>query len=89
MHAETMPRSDLISAKPIAKVLATLSAVLFWCLPIAPLLSIAAVKATEQTTGWPRLLAKTGACLTIFWVALMAGAFAWILHIIIWNPSAV
>lgn len=69
------------------RLLALLSASLFWCVPLSPFLSMAAVKATNKTTGWPRFVARTAAFLTIGWVTFLACGVAWILYVIVWNPA--
>lgn len=79
MHATPVPVS--------AKFLAGLSTCLFWCIPFSPLLSIAAIRATNNTVGWPRQLAKTSAILTVAWVVYLTIAIAWMLYVIIWNPA--
>lgn len=70
-----------------AKILAGLSACLFWFVPFSPLLSIAAIKATNNTVGWPRQVARTSAILTIAWVAYLTIGIAWMFYVIIWNPA--
>ena len=82
MPAETI----LLPVKPAAKLLAVLSAVLFWCVPYSPWLSIAAIKATADTPGWPRHVARTAAFLTIAWVTLLTAGVAWMFYVIIWAP---
>ena len=69
------------------RILAALSVGLFWLVPFSPFLSIAAVKATEKTIGWPRQGARAGATLTIVWVGVMAAAILWIGYIVILSPS--
>jgi hypothetical protein len=83
MNAETIETSGHLPTK----LLAVVSAGLFWCVPFSLFLSIAAVKATEKTSGWPRRLAQTGAILTVGWVALLTLGVAWILYIVVWNPA--
>ena len=69
-----------------AKILAVLSVVFFWMVPFSPIISIAAVKATNHTFGWPRDVARTGAILTIALVAYFTLAILWMTYIIVWNP---
>lgn len=83
MNAET----HTTPARLPARFLALLSLCLFWCVPYSPFLSIAAIKATSNTVGWPRHVARTSAILTVAWVACLTFAIAWILYIIIWNPA--
>lgn len=83
-----MNDETLLPQPPLsAKMLAALSAGLFWLVPFSPFLAIAAVKATGKTAGWPRRVAQTAAVMTTVWVSLMACAVAWIIYVIIWNPS--
>lgn len=83
MQAETI----LTPAKFSSMLLAVLSAVLFWCVPFSPLLSIAAVKATDNSTGWPRCVAKSAAMLTVAWVTLLMVGLAWMIYVVVWNPA--
>ncbi len=69
------------------KIKAVLSVALFWCTPVSAIVSIMAVRATSGTSGWPREVARTGAFLTIGWVAYLTVAIAWMLYVIVWNPA--
>jgi hypothetical protein len=65
------------------KLLAILSVTFFWVMPYSPLISIAALLATNQSSGWPRMFAVAGAILSaaltiaaaavIFWNAMRVG----------------
>lgn len=70
-----------------AKILAVLSIGLFWLVPFSPFISMAAVKATNRTPGWPRHVARTGAILTMALVAYFTLAVLWMTCVIIWNPT--
>lgn len=83
MQAET----TLMPAKFFTRLLVVASAMLFWCVPFSPLISIAAVRATDNTMGWPRHVARSGAMLTVAWVTLLVVAIAWMLYVVVWNPA--
>jgi hypothetical protein len=55
-----------------AKALAVASVGSFWLLPFSPLVAIAAISMTAETTGWPRRLARAGAVLCIAYSAALA-----------------
>lgn len=85
---QTMNTEIHVNPAPLStKFLASLSACLFWCVPFSPLLLIAAIKATNNTAGWPRQVARTAAILTIAWVAYLTVAVAWAIYVIVWNPA--
>jgi len=65
----------------IAKLLAILSVACFWFVPCSPILAIAAVSTTKESSGWPRKLAVTGAVLCTFWTLLAAGLILWLLFL--------
>jgi hypothetical protein len=56
----------------IAKLLAILSVAFFWFVPCSPILAIAAVSTTKESSGWPRKLAVTGAVLCTLCTLLAA-----------------
>ncbi len=79
LHAASMP----------AKLASILSALLFWCLPFAPFLSIIALRTTRNTAGWPRILANSAAVLTIAWTIFLTILLSQMIFILIWNSSSV
>ena len=79
--------SIALPSRATGKLLAVLSLGLFRFVPFSPLLSLAAIKATEKSIGWPRRIARTGAFLSIAWLFLLVGAILWIANIIIWQPE--
>ena len=60
----------------LQKVLAILSVVCFWILPISPFLAMIAVSGTERSSGWPRRFAVSGAILCTVYTLLLG---CWIL----------
>lgn len=69
-----------------AKSLAILSVTFFWLLPLSPILSIAAVSTTDQSTGWSRKFAVGGAILCTSWTLVCAAGLCWIVYILHVNP---
>lgn len=63
----------------IAKLLAVLSVACFWLVPCSPILAIAAVSTTKESSGWPRKLAVTGAVLCTSWTLLAVCLILWFL----------
>lgn len=68
MNAEV----DVERPGPAAKALAVASVGGFWLLPFSPLVAIAAISMTSETTGWPRRLARTGGVLCIAYTTALA-----------------
>jgi|GEM_PF-3231057 hypothetical protein len=66
------------------KVLAILSVVCFWLLPVSPFLAMTAVSGTERTTGWPRNFAVSGAILCTVYTLLLG---SWILFVYLRLPT--
>jgi hypothetical protein len=56
----------------MAKLLAVLSVVCFWLLPLSPMVAIGAVSMTEGASDWSRKFAVTGAVLCIVYTIVMA-----------------
>lgn len=56
----------------IVKLLAILNVACFWGIPFSPILAIAAVSTTKETSGWPRKLAVAGAVLCTLYTLLLA-----------------
>jgi len=67
------------------KVLAILSVVCFWLLPVSPFLAMAAVSGTERSSGWPRKLAVGGAILCAVYTLLLG---SWILFVYLRLPTS-
>lgn len=62
----------------LGSLLAVSSVVLFWVMPVSPLISIAALSATKSSPQTPRRrLAVAGAMLSMTAVTLAAVAFSW------------
>jgi hypothetical protein len=57
------------------KVLAVISVLCFWLLPVSPILSMAAVSATGNSGGWARGLARAGAWLCVTYTTALAIIF--------------
>jgi hypothetical protein len=73
--------STAIPASLVAKVLAVCGVACFWALPFSPFIEIAAVLKTRRSTGWPRMLAVTGAILCILWTVMAAALLLWLLFL--------
>ena len=83
MNTETMQAPPTVSAR----LLACLSVAIFWLLPFSPLVAIAALKSTRDSTGWPRTMATAGAWLSVAAVMGMSMGLLWIVYIVLWNPA--
>jgi hypothetical protein len=79
------PESTPTTVKARHKVLAILSVVCFWILPISPFLAMTAVSGTERSSGWPRKLAVSGAILCSVYTLLLG---SWILFVYLRLPAS-
>ena len=71
------PQTRSVPGGIVGRLLAVVSLATFWLVPFSPLVAIAAVTATRQSSGWPQTLARLGAILCTVWIALLAVLVLW------------
>ena len=76
--------STTTTATARQKVLAVLSVLCFWILPVSPFLAMTAVSGTEHSSRWPRKLAVSGAILCTQYTLLLG---SWILFLYLCLPT--
>jgi hypothetical protein len=77
------PESSVVRQGVTAKALAIFSIATFWAVPFSPFVTIAALKRTKKSNGWPRRLSVTAAILcSVYTIAMAAWVFFLTIHIL-------
>lgn len=82
------PESSTVRHSQGAKVLAIFGIATFWAVPFSPFVTIAALKRTKNSNGWPRQLSVTAAILCSVYTIAMA-AWVFVLTILVLTGGSV